>query len=97
MEYRARGRRGERWSAEKVRALRSHLGLTQQQLSAELGTRQQTISEWETGLYRPRGTSHTILNLISERTGFDYDTTPQEEMVDPAQPENHPEDQEALK
>ena len=97
MDYRAKGKRSERWSAEKVRALRSHLGLTQQQLSAELGTRQQTISEWETGLYRPRGTSHTILNLISERAGFNYDTTPQEEMADPAQPENHPEDEEGLR
>ena len=94
MDYRAKGKSRERWNAEKVRALRSHLGFTQQQLSAELGTRQQTISEWETGLYRPRGTSHTILNLISERAGFNYDTTRQEEIVNPAQPESHPKDEE---
>src|SRR3989304_150239 len=43
------------WEAEGVRALRRHLGLSQQQMAAELGTRQQTVSEGETGLYRPRG------------------------------------------
>src|SRR3989304_5818394 len=43
------------WEAEGVRALRRHLGLSQRQMAAELGTRQQTVSEWETGLYRPRG------------------------------------------
>lgn len=73
MEYRVRSTRGNQWTAEKVRALRAHLGLTQQQLSEDLGTRQQTISEWERGLYRPRGTSRTILNLIAERTGFKYE------------------------
>ncbi|MFH1560949.1 MAG: helix-turn-helix transcriptional regulator [Chloroflexota bacterium] len=79
MDYRTKSTRGEQWNAERVRALRAHLGLTQQQLSGELGTRQQTISEWERGLYRPRGTSRTILNLIAERAGFEYGVaTPRE-------------------
>src|SRR3990172_5619915 len=43
------------WDAAGVRALRRHLSLTQQELADELGTRQQTISEWERGMYRPRG------------------------------------------
>jgi DNA-binding transcriptional regulator YiaG len=46
--------------------------LTQTKLAEELGTRQQTISEWETGMYRPRGTSATLLNLVAERSGFKY-------------------------
>ncbi|MBI4281885.1 MAG: helix-turn-helix transcriptional regulator [Chloroflexi bacterium] len=79
MEYRIKSTRGDQWSAERVRALRAHLGLTQQQLSAELGTRQQTISEWERGLYHPRGTSRTILNLIAERAGFKYEAASPEE------------------
>ncbi|MEE9490880.1 MAG: helix-turn-helix transcriptional regulator, partial [Dehalococcoidia bacterium] len=33
------------WNSERVRGLRSHLGMTQQELAEELGTRQQTISE----------------------------------------------------
>jgi DNA-binding transcriptional regulator YiaG len=64
--------RGAGWKAEGVRALRRHLGLSQQQMAAELGTRQQTVSEWETGLYRPRGTSARLLTIIAERAGFDY-------------------------
>ncbi len=35
-----------------------------------MGTRQQTISEWETGMYRPRGASATLLSIIAERAGF---------------------------
>ena len=96
MHYQANSRRGERWSAERIRALRAHLGFTQQRLSAELGTRQQTISEWETGLYRPRGTSHTILNLVAERSGFNYDAAPQDELTNPAKPGKHPKGEEGL-
>jgi transcriptional regulator with XRE-family HTH domain len=46
--------------------------MTQQQMSGELGTRQQTISEWETGMYRPRGGMNRLLTLVAERAGFDY-------------------------
>lgn len=70
----ARGRRKRvQWDAEGIHALRRHLGLTQQQIADELGTRQQTISEWETGMYRPRGTSSTLLTIIAERADFDYE------------------------
>ncbi len=60
------------WDRERVRALRTHLGMTQQEMAGQLGTRQQTISEWETGLYRPRGTSNTLLNIVAERSSFKY-------------------------
>jgi DNA-binding transcriptional regulator YiaG len=60
------------WSKEEVRALRQHLNLTQVKLAEELGTRQQTISEWENGMYRPRGASATLLSIIAERSGFGY-------------------------
>ena len=39
-----------RWDGEKIRALRSHLKLTQNEMAEQLGTRQQTISEWEKGM-----------------------------------------------
>ncbi len=68
-------KRTRNWDAKYVRALRRHLRLTQQQMASELGTRQQTISEWETGLYRPRGTSSTLLNIIAERVSFPYRTS----------------------
>jgi len=70
MEQRKKKRR--QWSREEIRALRQHLNLTQVKLSEELGTRQQTISEWEKGLYRPRGASATLLSIIAERSGFTY-------------------------
>ena len=85
MEYGARGRRSPAWSGERVRALRRHLGLTQQQLSEELGTRQQTISEWETGMYRPRGASRTLLNMIAERAAFEYGASAPAGDGDPAE------------
>jgi len=67
-----RARRSRRWSKEEVRSLRQHLKLTQVKLAEELGTRQQTISEWETGMYQPRGASATLLSMIAERSGFTY-------------------------
>jgi len=60
------------WNAETIKALRRHMGLTQKEMSEELGTRQQTISEWETGMYKPRGATRTLLNIIAERAGFVY-------------------------
>lgn len=60
------------WDGERIRAMRLHLDMTQQEMGEELGTRQQTISEWETGLYNPRGASATLLNIVAERAGFRY-------------------------
>jgi len=60
------------WDARRVRALRQHLGLSQAQLAQELGVRQQTVSEWETGRYRPRGAAARLLSLVAERAGFRY-------------------------
>ena len=60
------------WDSQRIQALRQHMGLTQRQLAERLGTRQQTISEWETGQYRPRGTSARLLTLVAERAGFLY-------------------------
>lgn len=62
-----------RWNSGTVRSLREHLKLTQQELSQELGVRQQTVSEWETGQYHPRGTSARMLSIVAERAGFNYD------------------------
>ena len=69
-------RRKPTWNSEQIKDLRNHLGLTQQELADEMGTRQQTISEWETGMYRPRGASVTLLNLVAERAGFPYGDKP---------------------
>jgi len=60
------------WDSAGVSALRRHMGLTQSEMAEELGTRQQTISEWELGMYQPRGTSATLLTIVAERSGFKY-------------------------
>jgi DNA-binding transcriptional regulator YiaG len=70
-----RKKQKRQWGKEEIRALRKHLNLTQVKLAEQLGTRQQTISEWEKGMYRPRGTSGTLLNIVAERSGFIYRTT----------------------
>ena len=67
-------RKKRQWSEEEIKGLRQHLNLTQVKLAEELGTRQQTISEWEKGMYRPRGASATLLSIIAERSGFTYRT-----------------------
>jgi len=60
------------WDSESIAALRKHMGMTQQQMSDEMGTRQQTISEWETGVYCPRGGMNRLLTLVADRAGFEY-------------------------
>jgi hypothetical protein len=64
------GRAG--WRAETIRALRDHLGLNQAGMAEVLGVRQQTISEWETGVYVPSRSRSKHLDLVAERSGFGY-------------------------
>jgi len=60
------------WDSQRIQDLRRHLGLTQRELAERLGTRQQTISEWETGMYQPRGASATLLSIVAEQSKFKY-------------------------
>jgi DNA-binding transcriptional regulator YiaG len=69
---RDRKRRSE-WDEQSIKALRQHLGLTQVEMAARLGTRQQTISEWEKGMYQPRGASVTLLSIVADSSGFAWD------------------------
>jgi len=64
------------WDSMRIQALRQYLSLTQRELAERLGTRQQTISEWETGMYQPRGASATLLSIIAEQSKFKYDAGP---------------------
>ena len=66
------------WDSELIQALRRHLGLTQHELASRLGMRQQTVSEWEIEMYKPRGASSTLLSIIAERANFKYEATPRE-------------------
>jgi transcriptional regulator with XRE-family HTH domain len=63
------------WTADRVRALRQHLGLTQKAFAEELGTEQQRVSEWETGMHHPSRITATLLSLVAERGRFVYPDT----------------------
>ena len=67
------------WDSQSIHALRQHLGLTQDEMATELGTRQQTISEWERGMYQPRGASSTLLTVVAERARFPYQVEPEKD------------------
>ncbi len=62
------------WDAALVKALRQHMELTQSAFAQQLGVRQSTISEWETGVYEPRGASTKILTVVAEQARFPYIT-----------------------
>jgi DNA-binding transcriptional regulator YiaG len=60
------------WDGQLVRALRDHMGMSQTQLADTLGMRQQTVSEWETGMYTPTRATSKFLTLVAERAGFTF-------------------------
>ncbi len=62
----------EDWPPVAVQRFRASLGLSQRELAARVGTRQQTISEWETGTRAPRRMSRRLLHLVAEASGY-YD------------------------
>jgi DNA-binding transcriptional regulator YiaG len=62
----------QEWDARRIKALREHMGMTQQQMADELEVRQQTISEWETGTHKPHRSTQKTLSLVAERAGFAY-------------------------
>ena len=65
------------WDGRLVQALRAHMGLSQSELAEILGVRQQTISEWETGVYTPTRARGKHLMLVAERAGFEINPAQQ--------------------
>lgn len=61
------------WNSGMIRALRQHMSMSQGELADELGVRQQTVSEWETGAYTPSRATSKHLGLVAERAGFAYE------------------------
>jgi len=58
------------WNRSAIRALRTHLGLTQADFAAEMGVRQQTVSEWENGVYTPSRAVSRHLSRVAESIAF---------------------------
>lgn len=60
----------DQWDGERVRELRRWLQDSQTELAERLGTRQQTVSEWETGTSQPRRMSRRLLGMVAEESGY---------------------------
>jgi DNA-binding transcriptional regulator YiaG len=60
------------WDSELIKGLRRHMGLTQAQFADVMGVRQQTVSEWEQGIYAPTRATAKHLTLVAERAEFGY-------------------------
>lgn len=60
------------WTADLIKAFREQMGWTQTELADKLEMRQQTISEWETGLYAPKRSTAKFLTMVAEQAGFQY-------------------------
>lgn len=52
-----------KWNSETIRDARKKFGLTQTLFATELGCRQQTVSEWELGMYEPKNAYQKLLEL----------------------------------
>lgn len=61
-----------KWNSESIKALRQKMGLTQSEFAMELGVRQQTISEWENGVYEPRRMASKYLSKVAENLELNY-------------------------
>ncbi len=61
-----------KWNCELIKALRFQMGLTQSEFAQELGVRQQTVSEWEKGIYKPTRSTSKHLALVADKAGFKY-------------------------
>ena len=64
------------WDKQRVQQLRKKLGLTQTEFSKVLGCRQQTVSEWELGLYAPANAYGKLLRQLEEQTHLNFQTRP---------------------
>ncbi len=52
------------WDKEKIKNLRVKLGLSQAEFAHRLGCRQQTVSEWELGIYLPANAYGRLLATL---------------------------------
>lgn len=58
------------WNGKLIKALRRHMGLTQAEFAEKLGVRQQTVSEWENGMYEPTRATCKLLDFVARDAEF---------------------------
>ena len=59
-----KGAEHERWTGERIRALRLQRGWTQEDLAERIGVRAGTVCRWERGRNRPVRCLHWILDEL---------------------------------
>lgn len=64
------------WDSASIHSLRKHISASQAALAEIIGVRQQTISEWERGVYKPKKSMCKYLMLIAERYNFNREVIP---------------------
>lgn len=63
------------WNKDNIKALRKKLGLSQMELAQRLGCRQQTVSEWEQGIYEPANAYGKLLTQFENQNFLAASTT----------------------
>ncbi|MEM1094960.1 MAG: helix-turn-helix transcriptional regulator [Bacteroidota bacterium] len=59
------------WTPDRVKGLRKHLGLTQEQFAEKLGyQRRGTISDFEGGRHEPNPQAQIILTMLADQSDF---------------------------
>lgn len=54
------------WDKDTVKQLRANFNISQELFAAIIGTRQQTISEWEKGMYKPHNAYIRVLDAAED-------------------------------
>ena len=73
------------WDGGEVHRLRRRMGVSQQELAALLGVRQQTVSDWERNLHAPQGAARRMLSVVAEERAS-YETSPRPRKGRPPRP-----------
>ena len=60
---------GKEITPERIKAIRSELGLSQEALARELGISAATVNRWENGRNKPGQMATKLLELMLEKTG----------------------------
>jgi DNA-binding transcriptional regulator YiaG len=58
-------KRQESWSPDRIKQLRSKLGVTQKELGEKLGVHVITVTRWETGSCEPSNVCSKMLDLLA--------------------------------
>ncbi len=58
------------WNSESIKDMREWMQSTQEEFADRLGCRQQTVSEWETGRYKPRAMAVRLLDTLANANGY---------------------------